>query len=155
MHCLLEHYVPQQGRINSLWSETAWQLAQSQFGLDAPQMALAAQAAQSIVQGEGAWAWDGEILLWQGNEISIYHEGRNMRMDRLVQRKDTGQWWILDYKSSSRPDANPVLCGQLAGYRAAVQMAYPAATIRAAFLTPQGRLIEPDPHVLDGQEAER
>jgi hypothetical protein len=48
-----------------------------------------------------------------------------------------------------------VLCAQLAGYRAAVQMAYPATTIRAAFLTPQGRLIEPDTHVLDGQEAER
>ena len=155
MHCLLEHYAPQPGSKHGLWSEAAWQLAQTQFALDAPQMALAAQAAQSIVQGEGAWAWDWEILLWQGNEINIYHQGRNMRMDRLVQRKDTGHWWILDYKSSARPDVDPVLCAQLAGYRAAVQMAYPAATIRAAFLTPQGRLIEPDPHGLDAQEAGR
>jgi ATP-dependent helicase/nuclease subunit A len=143
MHCLLEHYVPGQGSEHELWSPHAWRLAQTQFVLDAQQMARAAQSAQAIVQGEGAWAWDAKLLQWQGNEISIYHRGRSLRMDRLVQRSDTGHWWVLDYKSAAHPHTDPALCAQLAIYCAAVQLAYPGQPVRAAFLSATGQLIEP------------
>ena len=106
-------------------------------------MARAAQAAQAIVQGQAAWAWDEKCLLWEGNEISIYYRGRKLRMDRLVQRKDTGHWWVLDYKSAAQPHLDPALCAQLATYCAAVQLAYPGQTVRAAFLSATGQLIEP------------
>ena len=143
MHCLLEHYVPGQGSERAMWSPHAWQLAQTQFVLDGQQMARAAQSAQAIVQGEGAWAWDATLLQWQGNEISIYHRGRSLRMDRLVQRSDTGHWWVLDYKSSAQPQLVAALCEQLAAYRAAVRLAYPGEVVRAAFLSATGQLIEP------------
>jgi len=143
MHCLLEHYVPSQANEAGLWSKHAWHLAQSQFLLDEPQMARAAQSAQAIVQGEGAWAWDASLLQWQGNEINIYFWGRSLRMDRLVQRNDTGHWWVLDYKSAAHPHTDPTVCAQLATYCAAVQLAYPGQTVRAAFLSATGQLIEP------------
>ena len=143
MHCLLEHYVPGQGDEGGLWGTHAWPLAQHQFVLDEAQMARAAQAAQAIVQGQAAWAWDEKCLLWEGNEISIYYRGRKLRMDRLVQRKDTGHWWVLDYKSAAQPHLDPALCAQLATYCAAVQLAYPGQTVRAAFLSATGQLIEP------------
>ena len=143
MHCLLEHYVPGHGSEHGLWSPHAWRLAQNQFALDESQMARAAQGAQAIVQGEGAWAWDATLVQWQGNEISIYHRGRSLRMDRLVQRSDTGHWWVLDYKSAAQPQADPALCAQLATYCAAVRLAYPGQIVRAAFLSATGQLIEP------------
>ena len=143
MHCLLEHYVPGQANEAGLWNKHAWHLAQSQFLLDETQMARATQSAQAIVQGEGAWAWDAGLLQWQGNEISIYYRGRSLRMDRLVQRNDTGHWWVLDYKSAAQPQTDPSLCAQLATYCAAVQLAYPGQTVRAAFLSATGKFIEP------------
>jgi ATP-dependent helicase/nuclease subunit A len=143
MHCLLEHYVPGRGDEGGLWAMHAWRLAQHQCVLDEAQMARAAQAAQAIVQGQGAWVLDAECLLWEGNEISIYYRGRKLRMDRLVQRKDTGHWWVLDYKSAAQPQRDSALCAQLATYRAAVQLAYPGQTVRAAFLSATGQLIEP------------
>jgi ATP-dependent helicase/nuclease subunit A len=144
MHCLLEHYVPGQTDTSGLWSAQAWRLAQQQFMLDAAQMERASRSAQAIVQGEGAWAWDARLLQWQGNEINIYHRGSNLRMDRLVQRNDTGPWWVLDYKSAAQPQLNPDLCAQLATYRAAVRLAYPGQTVRAAFLSASGHCMEPD-----------
>jgi ATP-dependent helicase/nuclease subunit A len=143
MHCLLEHYAPGKGSDGGLWAMHAWRLAQHQCVLDEAQMARAAQAAQAIVQGQGAWAWDAKCLLWQGNEISIYYRGRKLRMDRLVQRKETGHWWVLDYKSAAQPQLDKALCAQLATYRAAVQLAYPGHTVRAAFLSATGQFIEP------------
>ena len=63
-------------------------------------------------------------------------------MDRLVQRNDTGHWWVLDYKSAAQPHTDPSLCAQLATYCAAVQLAYPGQTVRAAFLSATGQFIE-------------
>jgi ATP-dependent helicase/nuclease subunit A len=143
MHCLLEHYVPGLGDVGGLWSAWAWRFAYGQFALDEVHMARAAQGAQAIVQGQGAWAWDEKCLLWEGNEISIYYRGRSLRIDRLVQRNDTGHWWVLDYKSAAQPHLDPALCAQLAVYSAAVRLAYPSQTVRAAFLSATGQLIEP------------
>jgi ATP-dependent helicase/nuclease subunit A len=101
--------------------------------------------AQRILQGDAAWAWDQALLSWQGNEVELMYQGQTLRLDRLVQRKDAahpGHWWVLDFKSAQAPHEQPELVAQLRSYQAAVQAIYPNELVRAAFLTPQGALLE-------------
>ena len=66
-------------------------------------------------------------------------------MDRLVRRQDAGyegQWWVLDYKTAPAPELQPALISQMRTYRAAVQLIYPDATVKAAFLTGLGTMVE-------------
>ena len=98
--------------------------------------------ARRILLGEGAWAWDIALLAWQGNEVELSYEGETLRLDRLVQRRDTGEWWVLDYKSPHAPQDDPVLVNQLQNYLDAVRAIYPGAPVRAAFLTGAGLLVE-------------
>jgi ATP-dependent helicase/nuclease subunit A len=126
----------------SLWSKHQIDTAARQFNLDSAQMALAARMAEAIATGDGAWAWDAEYLQWHQNEVPISRGGRLLRIDRLVQTRRDGQWWVLDYKSKAAPQLDADLCAQLLGYRDAIAQATPGQQIRAAFLTPQGALIE-------------
>ena len=119
--------------------------AAAEFGLDADQGIQAAAMAGRILQGQGAWVWDNALLAWQANEVELLYQGEPLRLDRLVQRKDTGQWWVLDFKSSPAPQHQPALLAQLQTYRSAVQDITPGAVVRAAFLTGQGDLIELPP----------
>ena len=98
--------------------------------------------ARRILEGEGAWAWQPEAVDWQGNEVALLHEGDSLRIDRLVRRRGSQQWWVFDYKSATRPHEQPELIAQLRRYRQAVSAANAGATVRAAFLTGQGRLVE-------------
>jgi ATP-dependent helicase/nuclease subunit A len=115
--------------------------AAREFELSAGQGAEAAAMAQRILQGEGAWVFSHELLSWQGNEVELMYQGEPLRIDRLVQRKDSGVWWVLDFKSGAAPQDDPALIEQLCSYRDAVQAIYPSATIKAAFLTGQGKCI--------------
>jgi ATP-dependent helicase/nuclease subunit A len=117
------------------------QRAAREFGLDAAQGKQAAEMAQRILRGEGAWAWDATQIDWQGNEVAITVQGSVRRIDRLV-RRSSGEWWVLDYKSAARPLAQDELVAQLRGYRAAVQKIYAGQVVRAAFLSAQGTLEE-------------
>ena len=122
--------------------------AAREFALDAGQAEQAAIMAGGILQGEGAWAWDAARLDWQGNEVELMFKGETLRLDRLVQRKDTdnaGHWWVLDYKSHHAPQDQPELVAQLQNYQAAVQAIYPDAVVKAAFLTPLGAVKEISP----------
>ncbi|CAN7467413.1 UvrD-helicase domain-containing protein [Variovorax sp. LjRoot290] len=112
-----------------------------EFGLDAAAARAAATMAQRIRSGAGAWAWDPAALDWHGNEITLIHGGETLRIDRLVQHRESGTWWVLDYKSAARPEHDAALIAQLQRYREAVQGAYPGETVRAAFLTGQGELV--------------
>ena len=116
--------------------------AAREFRLDAEQGAQAGAMAQRILQGQGAWVWDVAIVGWQGTEVELMYQGEPLRLDRLVQRKDTGAWWVLDFKSHPSPQSQSELVEQLQTYRSAVQDIYPGETVRAAFLTGQGDLIE-------------
>ena len=69
----------------------------------------AAAVAHRIRTGEGAWAWDATVIDWQGNEVTLLHGGETQRIDRLVRRRDSGEWWVLDYKSAYRPEEQPGL----------------------------------------------
>ncbi len=116
-----------------------------EFALSPAQATRASELAQRIMAGEGAWAWNPDVVAWQGNEVDLVHEGQALRLDRLVQRKDVGHaghWWVLDYKSAAAPERQPLLIAQMHSYRAAVQRAYPGATVKAAFLTGLGAVVE-------------
>ena len=108
-----------------------------------PQQAMAAAAmAGRILQGDAVWAWDPAVVAWSGNEVELQFEGQLLRMDRLLQRRDNGHWWVLDYKSAWAPQDDPQLRSQLRSYRRALCAIYPGAKVRAAFLTAPGRLYE-------------
>jgi ATP-dependent helicase/nuclease subunit A len=112
-----------------------------EFGLDAAAARAAAAMAQRIRSGAGAWAWDPAALDWHGNEVTLIFGGETLRIDRLVRHRESGAWWVLDYKSAARPEHDAALIAQLQRYREAVQGAYPGEIVRAAFLTGQGELV--------------
>jgi ATP-dependent helicase/nuclease subunit A len=121
------------------------QRAGGQFLLSADQSRLAHHMASRIRHGDGAWAWDPTVIGWQGDEVELLVGGQVRRIDRLVQRIDTGHaghWWVLDYKSSHQPEQKIDLVAQMQGYRAAVQMIYPGSVVKAAFLTSTGGVVE-------------
>jgi ATP-dependent helicase/nuclease subunit A len=126
------------------WGSTAdphMRMAAREFALDAEQAQSARQAADRILQGEGAWVWRSADLLWQGSEVELAYEGQLMRLDRLVQRRD-GTWWVLDFKSHASPQTQADLLLQLQTYARAVASLHPGQPLKAAFLTAQGRCIE-------------
>jgi ATP-dependent helicase/nuclease subunit A len=113
-----------------------------EFKLSSQEVEQAVQMAQRIMAGEGAWAWDHAVIGWQGNEIELTAHGKLLRLDRLVRRNDTGDWWVLDYKSESQPQSKPELVSQMRGYVAAVQACCAGESVRAAFLTATGKMVE-------------
>jgi ATP-dependent helicase/nuclease subunit A len=105
---------------------------------------LAAQTAQRILAGEGAWAWDGAAVDMAINEAPLHFQGQSLRIDRLVhchQPPERAGWWVLDYKSAAQPELQTALLSQLQRYRSAVQGQTPGARVHAAFLTGDGRLV--------------
>jgi ATP-dependent helicase/nuclease subunit A len=113
-----------------------------EFGLSAGSADAALAMAQRVVAGEAAWAWSEELLTDWGNEVEVWHQGELLRLDRLVQRRDSGDWWVLDFKSASRPELQAELREQMVRYRSALQLARPGAQVRLAFINASGRLIE-------------
>jgi len=73
--------------------------------------------------------------------VPLHHGGELLRIDRLVRRAAGGEWWVLDYKSAAQPQHDGQLVAQMQRYRAALQAIHPGATVHAAFLTAQGRLV--------------
>ena len=116
-----------------------------EFRLSPAQAVKAVALAQCILAGEGAWAWRSDVVTWQGNEVDLLYQGQALRLDRLVKRQDAGHeghWWVLDYKSAIAPQLQHAYRAQLQNYRAAVQQAYPGSTVKAAFLTGVGTVVE-------------
>ncbi|MDO9401529.1 MAG: UvrD-helicase domain-containing protein [Polaromonas sp.] len=139
MHRLLEWGALSQPQLRAV---------QREFQLSAAQAQDAAVMAQRILAGAGAWAWDAAVVGWQGNEVELVYQGQTLRLDRLVQRQDAGHeghWWVLDYKSRAAPQELPELVAKMQTYRSAVQALYGGQTVKAAFLTPQGTVVEISP----------
>jgi ATP-dependent helicase/nuclease subunit A len=141
VHRLLELHTPG----SRSWPQPQFQGVAREFALDAQRLQDASAMAQRILDGEGAWAWDPRVVDWHGNEVELIHEGELLRLDRLVRRVDQvsglEEWWVLDFKSAARPEREGDLVQKMQRYRLAVANAYPGATVRAAFLTGQGRLV--------------
>ncbi len=132
MHRLLEWGATDDHQVQSVRIE---------FRLDLEQGARAAAMTRRILDGPGAWAWDPSQLSWHANEVELLSAGQMVRLDRLVQRKDNGEWWVLDHKSVHAPQNDAALVAQLRAYRDAVQRIHGAQTVRAAFLGGQGAWI--------------
>ena len=105
---------------------------------------LAAQTAQRILTGAGAWAWDATVVDHASNEALLRDQGQSLRLDRLVHCRHPAEragWWVLDYKSAAAPERQPALLAQLQRYRAAVQRQTPGERVHAAFLSGDGRMV--------------
>jgi ATP-dependent helicase/nuclease subunit A len=140
LHRLLQwHPTPARGFD---WTNAHTQAVAREFALSPTQAAQAQTMARRIVQGEAAWAWDDAVVDTTGNEVDIFHAGELLRLDRLVRRSDTGEWWVLDFKSAENPEHQLDLLSKMQRYRQAVQAARPGAVVRLAFINLHGRLIE-------------
>ena len=114
------------------------------FDITAGAARTAAQTAQRILAGEGAWAWDATMVDTTINEAPLRYQGQSLRIDRLVhchQPPERAGWWVLDYKSAAEPERQPALMAQLQRYRAAVSGQVPGERVWAAFLTGDGRMV--------------
>ena len=136
MHRLLEWAVP-----GASLDALQIRAVAREFAIDAAAARRAAKSAERIRAGEGGWAWDADVIDWQGNEVALIHEGNSLRIDRLVRQCESGDWWVLDYKSEAHPENDASLIAQMQRYRAAVQSACPGEVVHAAFLTGQGELV--------------
>ncbi len=136
MHRLLEIYQPGIDLAAPAHSVGA------QFQLDAAQSDQALAIAQRITAGEAAWVWDNQHIDWQANEVELVHGAELLRLDRLVKHRATQTWWVLDYKSAAAPQRQATLRQQLSTYTQAVRAAHPEQSVRAAFITGEGKLIE-------------
>jgi ATP-dependent helicase/nuclease subunit A len=137
LHRLLQWGAAHAGRFSA--SQTA--AVAREYGLGREPARQAAEMAQRILRGEGAWAWDAAVVDWQAAEVPLSHGGRILRLDRLVRRRDSGHWWVLDFKAAARSVAQAEWVAQLADYREAVRAIHPGVEVRAAVLTGDGRMM--------------
>ena len=128
---------------------------QSQFKLDASSLVEALQSAMLILNGEAAWAWQSQHVVWWANELPVTLKGQTFRLDRLVKRRISSaqdEWWVLDYKLSHQPLNQEALTSQMALYVQAAQFAVAQldemgqtpktnAAVNAAFLSASGKCI--------------
>lgn len=127
------------------WTEAHRRAVVHEFQLTGAAGDQALAMAQRVVDGEAAWAWSADLLLHWGNEVELWHGGELLRLDRLVRRRDSGDWWVLDFKSAERPEQQAALREQMARYRRAMQAARPGEPVRLAFVSATGALIELEP----------
>ncbi len=129
------------------WSDAHRRAVQREFDLTNAAAERALSMAQRVVSGPAAWVWSGDAISDWGNEVELWFEGQQLRLDRLVKRHDTGDWWVLDFKSAERPERDVQLLEQLERYRLAVQAARPGQAVRVAFINSNGQLMETRAHV--------
>ena len=144
LHRVLEWHSGPRGGAQSL--ERLMAAAAQMYGLDARRTERLERSVQAILDGKDcASFFDAAALDWHGNEVPLSWNGHDMRLDRLVSRRDGAgvpTWWVLDYKLHPAPQRNPEYIQQLWRYREAVMALQPGEPVRCAFITGQGRLID-------------
>ena len=135
MHAGLQWHVPQQA-----WTTATWQALQAQFALDDDGMQRAQTMAQAIVSGEAGWAWDASVIDAAYAEIDVAQAGQVLRIDRVVRRRDTGAWWVLDFKSHQHPADHAQWRAQVMRYARIWASAHPGDEVHAALVGGDGRL---------------
>ncbi len=153
LHRVLEWHSGPQGRAHPL--ERLMAAAAQMYGLDARRDERLQRSVQAILGSEAcAPFFNSDELLWQGNEVALSWRDLDMRLDRLVCRRDevTGEptWWVLDYKLNPAPQNQPEYLEQLWRYREAVRALQPDEPVRCAFITGQGRLIDCTERIASG-----
>lgn len=109
-------------------------------GLDATRWRELESIARRLVSSELLRRFfDPALHLWAASELEfVLPDGRPGRIDRLVEFAD--DIWILDYKSGVNDEFAAAYAEQLAGYVDAVRHVRPGKVLRAALITPDGRL---------------
>lgn len=118
-------------------------LLQAQFGAH-PQFANAHQHARSILdQPQLQRFFDPTHYRRAWNELSYLRQnGSSYRIDRVVEFDD--EVWVLDYKTDQTDDTQQLIQrhrAQLTEYRMAIQVCYPALSIRCAIVSAGGELV--------------
>lgn len=95
-----------------------------------------------VLQHPGNQAWlDPARCDWAGNEVELWHEGRLMRLDRLVAHREADgdlHWWAIDFKMHDNPLQVPAYVNQVAAYVKAVAAIEPQAKVSGAFINRKG-----------------
>jgi ATP-dependent helicase/nuclease subunit A len=141
VHRVLE-WAAAPGRSDAPRFESLAASAARDFMVDA---ARVAHIAERIWRSPGcARFFAGDALRWARNEVALAHAGEVVRIDRLVAMESAGQrtWWVLDYKLRHAPQELAEYREQMLRYRAALEALQPGETVRAAFITGAGELIE-------------
>ncbi len=124
-----------------------WLAASSQmYGLDARGQKALAEWLQGVLGSAALASWlGGEDVLWAGNEVALLDEGREIRLDRLVCRREPDGlpcWWVLDYKLHPAPLQVPEYQEQMRRYLCALRSLEPGQRVRGAFISADGQLHE-------------
>jgi ATP-dependent helicase/nuclease subunit A len=127
------------------WQSTdaaALEAISNEFSLTKEQAQAVSASAKMMLNGEAAWIWDERYIDWQANEYELFYEGKVFRIDRLVRRRDTQQWWLIDFKSALNPEKSANLLEQLEKYRQALYdvFAINENLLHVTFVTGDGRL---------------
>ena len=121
----------------------AWcEAAAVEFGADPAEVQRL--AGNILASPDCARFFDGARLAWAGNEVSVSDGAELLRLDRLVAIDGGSQrvWWVLDYKLQGAPHTDPANRAQLQRYRDVVRRLQPADTVRCAFISGSGEVIE-------------
>ncbi len=134
--------------LRELLARQAWRTVVQEEAL--PQ-ALSDTHLQRIVKQAG-WVLDHPVTSawldpaqvgWAANELVLWHEGRPVRIDRLVRRDTPGgaQWWVLDYKLGESPEKLRRYEAQLQGYVEAVRALVGHEPVQAALIAGNGEFL--------------
>jgi ATP-dependent helicase/nuclease subunit A len=143
LHKLLQWYSPDRP-----WGATTLTALGQNFELDATALSEVVSMAHTVTRGEAAWCWDPAVVDVTHAEVELGWHGDLLRLDRVVRRRDTGEWWVLDFKSSQAPTRQEALVTQVKDYAqawSAIQVhadpsAQAQAPVRAAMVGGNGRL---------------
>ena len=135
MHKLLQWYRPE-----ATWSPATLSAVAHHFELDPEALRTVVGMAQAIATGELAWCWDSAVVDVAHAELELGWRGELQRLDRVVRRGDTGEWWVVDFKSSLWPARQEALRAQVRGYAQAWQALHPGELVRAAMVGGNGRV---------------
>ena len=125
------------------WSPARLQSTRIAFGLTDADLQVAIVQARAILDGEGGWLWSPEQIAFEANEVAVFDAGELLRIDRLVQTMDH-QWWVIDFKSTTRPNDDAVLRAQLKRYADVIARLTGSAAVNPVFMTPEGLVVPLD-----------
>jgi ATP-dependent helicase/nuclease subunit A len=140
VHRFLEWATPNRGAVDDLPQLAS--AAAREFGASADEVLNVGRA---ILHSEDcARFFDSAELCWAGNEVPVSDGDELLRIDRLVlfEAASGKVWWVLDYKLSHQPEELPAYRDQLLRYRDTIARLEPHCTVRCAFLTGRGQVIE-------------
>ncbi len=102
------------------------------------------QAVARVLDHPSTARWlDPSQVAWAANELVLWHQGRPVRIDRLV-RQDSANgpvWWVLDYKLGESPERLQRYRPQLEAYRQALAALVGDAPVQMALIAGDGEFI--------------